>query len=379
MLRRTLLCCTLLTALVAEAKDPLPLEQLRLPPGFSIDVLIDDVPNARQLALGEDGTLFIGTRRAGKVYAVANALSAPAPARVIADDLRMPSGVAVHDGALYVGAVSRIFRYPAIERWLAANESGRPTAETITDALPEEGHHGWKYLKFSPAGVLYVPVGAPCNICLSKDPRFAALLTMDTTTGQTALFAEGIRNTVGFAWHPQTQQLWFTDNGRDMLGDDVPPEEVNVATAPGQHFGYPFEHAGYLPDPKFAKQRAKAIGERPLEAPRVNIQAHSAALGVDFYAADQFPAEYEHALFIAEHGSWNRSSKVGYRVSVVTDTTADEPTYTPFIEGWLQGEQDWGRPNDVLVTPAGNLLISDDKAGVVYRVTYQAPATTAAR
>lgn len=359
------------------AQAELKTDQLRLPPGFSIEVLVDDVPNARQLALSEDGTLFVGTRRAGVVYAVRNALSTPGPARQIATDLTMPSGVAVRDGALYVGAVNRILRYDAIDSWLTehADDSALPSPVMVTDSLPDKGHHGWKYLKFSPDGTLFVPVGAPCNICLSPDPRFAALLTMDLATGATSLYAEGIRNTVGFAWHPETGELWFTDNGRDMLGDDVPEEEINVATAAGQHFGYPFEHAGYLPDPEFGPQRKAQLGDRPLHKPRVKIQAHSAALGIAFYSGEGFPEQFSNALFVAEHGSWNRTSKVGYRVSVVRDTGNDTPVYEPFIEGWLDGEDNWGRPNDVLVTPTGDLLISDDQAGVVYRVVYAGPAT----
>ncbi|MEM9743156.1 MAG: PQQ-dependent sugar dehydrogenase [Pseudomonadota bacterium] len=353
----------------AAVGDALPMERLAVPAGFVIEVLIDDTPNARQMALGADGTLFVGTRRAGRVYAVENALTEPAKARVIADDLRMPSGVAVHDGNLYVGAVNRVLRFSAIEAWLAAHADGQPKAEIITDALPTDGHHGWKYLKFSPSGTLHVPVGAPCNICLSKDPRYASLLTLDLASGSTELYAEGIRNTVGFDWHPETGDLWFTDNGRDMLGDDVPPEEVNVAPRAGLHFGYPFEHAGTIADPEFGKQRVRTLGERALEKPKVKIQAHSAALGIDFYDGAAFPEDYRHALFIAEHGSWNRSSKVGYRISVVLDPNG-AATYRPFIEGWLDDEENWGRPNDVLVTPAGNLLISDDQAGAIYRVRY---------
>lgn len=366
-----------ITASAARAAD-LPLEQLVLPPGFSIEVLIDDVPNARQIALGDQGTLFVGTRREGKVYAIANALTEPESARVIASGLTMPSGVAVQGDDLYVGAVNRILRFGNIEQNLGRAPATRPVPEVVTDSLPTEGHHGWKYLKFGPDGALYVPVGAPCNICLSKDQRFASLLRMDPATGATKLFAEGIRNTVGFDWHPASGALWFTDNGRDLLGDDVPPDEINRATAPGQHFGYPFVHAGTIPDPEFAAQRDAAIGDRPLTAPALNLQAHSAALGIDFYEAGSFPAAYRGALFVAEHGSWNRSEKVGFRVSVVLNPDT-APVYEPFVEGWLQGQDNWGRPNDVLVTKDGSLLISDDQAGAIYRVRYTASAVADAQ
>jgi glucose/arabinose dehydrogenase len=235
----------------------------------------------------------------------------------------------------------------------------------VTDTLPDKSHHGWKYLGFAPDGALFVPVGAPCNVCLSDDARFASILRMDPDTGNTTIHARGIRNTVGFAWHPETGQLWFTDNGRDMLGNDVPAEEINVVTGPDQHFGYPHVHAGDILDPKFGTD----TDPENYVAPSVKIQAHSAALGVDFYTADQFPDTYKNALFVAEHGSWNRSSKVGYQVSVVTFDDSG-PHYEAFVTGWLDGQKNWGRPNDVLMAPDGSLLISDDQAGAVYRVSY---------
>ena len=338
------------------------LDKLQLPPGFVISVLTDDVKNARQLALGSAGTLFVGTQREGKVFALANALK-PNAGRVVtlASGLSMPSGVAFYRGDLYVGAVNTVLRFRDIESNLA--ENGSP--EVVTDDLPDKTHHGWKYLGFAPDGALFVPVGAPCNICLSEDPRFASILRMNPDNGQTTIFARGIRNTVGFAWHPDTGDLWFTDNGRDLMGDDVPADEVNVATAAGQHFGYPHVHAGDIADPKFGTDTNLASYVPPI----IKIQAHSAALGAGFYTGDQFPDRYHNALFIAEHGSWNRSSKVGYRVSVVTEDTAGTH-YAPFITGWLDGQKNWGRPNDVLMAPDGSLLISDDQAGAVYRVSY---------
>ncbi len=360
----------LLHAAIAGAKE-LPLAQLTVPKGFAIEVLSDTVPGARQMALSQQGTLYVGSMREGVVYAIATALTQPKPARVVLEQLTLPSGLAIQDNALFVGAVSQILRVDDVDAQLdkLAPNSQLSTA-IVTDQLPTERHHGWKYLGFGPDGALYVPVGAPCNICLSKDPRFAALLRMDPKTGASSVFAHGIRNTVGFDWHPDTRALWFTDNGRDLLGDDVPAEEVNIAERPGQHFGYPFVHAGDLPDPEFGKQADPA----DYQAPAVRIQAHSAALGVAFYRGTAFPAEYHKALFIAEHGSWNRSSKVGYRVSVVTER-GNQRSYTPFIEGWLRGEDNWGRPNDVLSAPDGSLLIADDQAGVIYRVTYT-PAKT---
>lgn len=352
----------LLGTSVAYADAP---RELSLPAGFSIETLNFKVPNARQMALTGNGTLIVGTRRAGKVYAVADALSAPAPEVVtIMKRLNMPSGVAINGNDLYIGAVDRVFKIENIDSNLRKN----PPQVLITGSLPDKSHHGWKYLKFGPDGALYVPVGAPCNICLSKDERFASLLKMDPVTGSTEVWAHGIRNSVGFAWHPERGELWFTDNGRDSLGDDVPPDELNVITTQGQHFGYPFIHAGDIADPKFGDHRA-ARG-LSFVSPQLEIQAHAAALGMTFYDGEQFPDEYKNAIFIAEHGSWNRSEKVGYQVSVVFSEADGTLRYEPFISGWLVDDDVSGRPVDVLVAPDGSLLISDDKGGVVYRVRY---------
>ena len=342
-------------------------QALRAPAGFTVEVLLDGLDNARQMALTNEGTLIVGTRRKGHVYAVTNALTeTPGPVVTLMRDLLMPSGVAIKDGALYIGATDRVLRIDDIDNNVRAN----PEFTTITDVLPDERHHGWKYLKFGPDGALYVPVGAPCNICLSEDERFATLLRMDPSSGKTQVWAAGVRNTVGFDWHPEYGDLWFSDNGRDHLGDDLPPEEINRIGRPGQHFGYPFMHGDDIKDPEFGDHAAaKGLTFTP---PEVKIQAHSAALGMDFYTGQTFPSKYANALFIAEHGSWNRSAKVGYRVSVVTEGAYGNLNYEPFIEGWLVGEEAWGRPNDVLVTPEGDLLISDDQQGLIYRVSYSA-------
>ena len=338
------------------------LARLHLPPGFEIRVLTADVKNARQMALAADGTLYVGTLNEGKVYALPNALGAGPPDVItLARDLALPSGLTERNGDLYVAALDRVLRFPAIGQRLTADAG----FEVVTDQLPDERHHGWKYIKFGPDGRLFVPVGAPCNMCLSEDPRFASILSMDPSNGDTRIVAHGVRNTVGFAWHPGTRQLWFTDNGRDLLGDDVPPEEVNVVTEDGQHFGYPFVHGTDILDPEFGADADPAEYLPPV----VEIQAHSAALGVDFYTGGQFPERYRNALFIAEHGSWNRSSKVGYRISVIVFERGT-PRYEPFITGWLEDQTNWGRPGDVLVAPDGSLLISEDQEGVIYQVTW---------
>ena len=347
------------------AKDPI-LDRLALPPGFEIRIVSSEVANARQMALGIDGTLYVGTLREGRgrVYALPNALREPgreAGMVVLAEGLTMPSGVAVRDGDLYVAAVNRVLRFADIGGRLEPNAA----YDLVTDRLPNEEHHGWKYIKFGPDRQLYIPVGAPCNICESDDPRFASLMSMDPATGEARIMAHGIRNTVGFDWHPGAGQLWFSDNGRDWMGDDIPPEEFNVITGTGQHFGYPYVHATDILDPRYGSGRDPSDYTPPV----LEIQAHSAALGVDFYTGSQFPARYRNALFVAEHGSWNRSSKVGYQVGVVVFEDG-EPRYEPFVTGWLEGQRNWGRPNDVLVAPDGSLLISDDQFGAIYRVTY---------
>ena len=345
------------------ARDP-ELEPLVLPPGFDIHLVSKEVGNARQMALAADGTLYVGTLREGRgrVYALPDALGGQRPeVIVLAEGLTMPSGVAVSDGDLYVAAVSRVLRFSGIGRRLEPGAA----YEVVTDRLPRETRHGWKYIKFGPDGLLYVPVGAPCNICESDDPRFASLLRMDPATGETDIVARGIRNTVGFDWHPGTGLLWFSENGRDWMGDDLPPEEFNVIAGAGLHFGYPYVHATDILDPMLGTGRDPADYTPPV----LEIQAHSAALGVDFYTGSQFPARYRNALFVAEHGSWNRSSKVGYQVGVIVFEDG-EPSYEPFVTGWLDGQRNWGRPNDVLVAPDGSLLISDDQFGAIYRVTY---------
>jgi glucose/arabinose dehydrogenase len=355
-----------LAATAACQASELPVERIELPQGFTISVYAM-VPDARQMALAPSGTLFVGSRREGKVYAVPDAdRNGRADGVIVVDEgLVMPSGLALRGEDLYVGAVNRILRYPNVE----ARMRDGIAPEMVTDALPDALHHGWKYLRFGPDGHLYVPVGAPCNICLSEDPRFASILRLDPATGATTIYARGVRNSVGLDFHPLTGELWFSDNGRDHLGDDVPAEEINRVTTPGAHFGYPFVHARDVLDPEFG------AGHDPAQyvPPVVEIQAHSAALGIAFYTAEAFPAAYRSALFVAERGSWNRTRKVGYQVSVVRFENG-ELRYAPFATGWLEREGDdehvWGRPNDVLVAPDGSLFVSDDHAGAIYRIRF---------
>ncbi len=356
----------MLSAAAASDMDTpaaLPLSHLILPPGFQIE-LFARVPNARQMALGKH-TLFVGSMRVGKVYAIP--LTAPHTPRVIADGLEMPVGVAFRDGDLYVSAVSRIVRLRAIESHLKQP----PRPEVVSRAYPGETHHGWKFIAFGPDGKLYVPVGAPCNICEPDPDRYATITRLDVASGNIEIVARGVRNSVGFDWQPHSGELWFTDNGRDWLGDDAPPDELNRVSQPGQHFGYPYCHGGSVADPEFGSARRCSEFVPPVQ----NLGAHVASLGMRFYTGTQFPERYRNAVFIAEHGSWNRSRKNGYRVSVVRLQGNRAVSYEPFVSGWLTGgraneERAWGRPADVLVMPDGSLLVSDDQAGAIYRVHY---------
>ena len=280
----------------------------------------------------------------------------------LASGLNSPNGVAFRGGALYVAEISRILRYDAIESRL----DSPPQPVVVTAALPTDTSHGWKFIRFGPDGRLYVPVGAPCNICNRADP-YASILRLDEN-GVYEVVARGVRNTVGFDWHPGTGQLWFTENGRDWLGDDVPPDELNVLTSNGQHFGYPFCHGGDIADPTYGSQRSCSEFRTPIQ----KLGPHVAALGMRFYSGDMFPQRYRGQIFIAEHGSWNRTDPIGYRVMVVHLNGNGQPTeYEEFATGWLQGATAWGRPVDVMVRDDGSLLVSDDRRGAIYRIAYE--------
>jgi glucose/arabinose dehydrogenase len=343
------------------------LKKLNLHDGFAIEIYADDVPDARQLALGENGIVYAGSRGAGKVYAItdANGDHQADTVYTIAKDLRLPSGIAYRDGSLYVAAVSQILRYDDINN----NLEDPPEPVVITNNYPSDGHHGWKFIDFGPDGKLYVPVGAPCNICDEEDDIYASITRINPDGTNSEIVAHGVRNSVGFDWHPETGELWFTDNGRDWLGDNRPPCELNHLTEPGQHFGYPYKHGSNIWDPEFG-EKGKAINMN-FRSPARELGPHVAPLGMLFYTGDMFPESYNSKILIAEHGSWNRSEKIGYRITEVTLQNGKATSYKPFIDGWLQ-ENDavWGRPVDLLQLPDGSVLISDDHNGTIYRVTY---------
>jgi hypothetical protein len=342
------------------------LKQLHTPDGFTVSIYADNVPNARSLALGDNGVVFVGTGREGKVYAVRDGDNDGVAEQryVIADNLTMPNGVAFKDGALYVAEISRIIRFDDIVRQLA--KPPKPVA--VYDKFPSDTHHGWKYLRFGPDGKLYTAVGAPCNICKPDKDIYASLVRLNADGSDFEIIAHGIRNTVGFDWQPETNALFFTDNGRDYLGDDSPPDELNHWSVKGEHFGYPYCHGGDIQDPEFGADK-KCKDSTP---PAWKFKAHIAPLGLRFYQGKQFPAEYKNQLFVAQHGSWNRTEPQGYRV-VLVKFNQDKPiAEQDFISGWLTKDGDvLGRPVDILTLPDGSLLISDDKLGVIYKVSYQ--------
>jgi glucose/arabinose dehydrogenase len=336
------------------------IEEIRLPAGFRIELWADEIEGARSMALSPSGIVYVGTRTKDKLYAVVPG-GRSRRVVVVADGLTSPNGVAWHNGSLYVAEISRIIRFDDIDRTYAS----KPKYSVVNDQFPTDRHHGWKFIAFGPDGKLYVPVGAPCNTCEREDPRYASIMRMDSDGSNVEIFASGIRNTVGFAWHPEDQVLWFTDNGRDWLGDDLPPDELNRAPRQGLHFGFPYIYGRNRRDTSYP-----AVDTSKYVPAALELGPHVAALGMRFYSGAMFPERYRNGIFIAEHGSWNRSKPLGYRVMFVRLEGQQPVSYEVFAEGWLGNATAWGRPVDVQMLPDGSMLVSDDKAGAIYRVTY---------
>tara|TARA_B100000401_G_scaffold134715_1_gene89241 strand:- start:3189 stop:4343 length:1155 start_codon:yes stop_codon:yes gene_type:complete len=344
------------------------LEGINLPEGFTIEIYADNISNARSMDISPSGTIFIGNRHGDNVFAIRDEDEDNIAEKkwLITNKLKnMPNGVAFHKGDLYVAEVDKLWVFKNIEDNL--ENPGDPIL--IYDDYPKDKHHGWKYIAFGPDGKLYVPVGAPCNICESKNKMYASITRMNPDGSDREIFAYGVRNTVGFTWNPNNDEMWFTDNGRDMLGDNIPPCELNRVTKPGQNFGYPYCHGDDIGDPEFG-------GKHPCSdfvPPARNLGPHVAPLGLKFYNGNMFPNEYKGDIFIAEHGSWNRSKKIGYRITRVKIKENKAISYEPFIYGWLNNEEQeaWGRPVDILILDDGSMLISDDKADLIYRVSYK--------
>lgn len=349
-------------ALTATAPEQIPLDKIKLPDGFHISIWASGMPNARSMTFGRNGTLFVGTRFAGNVYAVVER-DGKREVRTLLKGLHRPNGVAFKNGALYVAEVSRILRYDNIE----TNLDNPPAPVVVFDALPTDEPHGWKFMTLGPDGWLYFQIGAPGNIVIPPVTH-AQIARVDPEHGVLETVATGVRNSVGMDFHPVTHDLWFTNNGRDWMGDDIPNNTLHHVTRKGMNFGYPFCHQGDLLDTEFGKGRTCS----EFDPPTLKLGAHVAPLGMRFYTGEQFPAEYRDNIFIAEHGSWNRRRKVGYNVSrVVLDDQGRVVKYEPFATGFLQDQSFWGRPVDVQVARDGSLLVSDDFTGAIYRISYR--------
>lgn len=354
---------------VLTSINGLRLDSVQLPDGFKIDVFAR-VPDARSLVLTDNGTLFVGNRGGHIVYAVRDVDGDwKADERYeIVHGLEMPNGIAFKDGALFIAEVSKLWRFDNIEERL----SNPPAPIKIYDDYPKDRHHGWKYIAFGPDGKLYVPVGAPCNICESRNEIYASITRMNADGSGREIYAQGVRNTVGFTWHPKTGEMWFTDNGRDWMGNDVPPCELNRITEAGQHFGYPYCHGGVIKDPEYGDKHPCEDFVKPSQ----NLGPHVAPLGLKFCSSASFPASYHGKIFIAEHGSWNRDTDVGHtghKITMVTEENGVGVAYEDFATGFLDEAANtaWARPVDLVFAPDGSMLVSDDLGGTIFRIRYE--------
>jgi glucose/arabinose dehydrogenase len=365
-----ILAFTALPAVAQQPEDKLPTVQLKLPPGFKAEIYIHGLPGARSLRLGDKGTVFVGSRDGDKVYAVVSQGS-KRELKVIASGLDQPNGLAFKDGTLYIAEGTKISKLDKIED----NLDSPPKPVVIDSDFPDQRAHGWKFLAIGPDNKLYVNVGAPCNVC--EPPAGTAQIRRLNTDGTGAEpYALGVRNSVGFDFHPISKELYFTDNGRDGLSDELPNDELNRVTKMGQHFGFPYCHQGDLPDPELGA--GHSCGE--FVPPVAKLGAHAAALGMRFYTGTMFPPKYRGGIFIARHGSWDRSEKIGADVVHVTlNRDGSVRSVEPFLTGFLKDNAFLGRPVDLQVMKDGSLLVSDDYAGAIYRITYGTPRTAERR
>lgn len=343
------------------------LSYMHLPPGFAMSYFAQDVPGARSLTKGSAGVIYVGTRSQGVVYAlVDDNQDGRADTRyVVASGLNNPNGVVYKDGDLYVAEINRIIKFAGIDR----TYDKKPSFMTIYSGLPKETHHGWRYMALGPDNKLYLGIGAPCNTCEVKDPH-GTISRLNLDGSGFEVVARGVRNTVGFAWNPEDASLWFTDNGRDELGEDIPRDELNQVRGMNEHFGFPYCHEQNIPDPQYGKGK----NCNDYEAPALPLSPHAAALGMRFYEGNMFPGEYKNTILLAEHGSWNRKVPIGYRLMSVKVQNGVANNYQVFADGWLNSSgKALGRPVDVLELDDGSLLVSDDLAGALYRITYRQP------
>ena len=350
--------------MTATPASEIPVSSFKLPPGFKAEVWATGIPGGRAMARGESGKIYVGTRAIGRVYEITDN-GTQRTSRVVVDKLTQPAGVAFKDGSLYVMAIDKVLRFDGIEK----NPNAAPVDMTAAFKLPKEQHHNWKYIAFGPDGKLYVPFGAPCNICEPPTDEYAQIRRYNADGSGMEVIARGVRNTVGFAWHPVTKELWFTDHGRDWMGDDGPEDELNVLAKAGNNYGFPYCHANGVPD----KDIKKANPCDGVTLPVTNMGPHAAAMGVLFYTGSMFPAEYRNAMFVARKGSWNRTKKFGFDVVTVRPAADNKGAKVePFMTGFLDPATDSfsGRPAYLLQLPDGSLLVSDEQLGAIYRITY---------
>ena len=345
------------------------LEKLNVPDGFEISIYADELDSPRQLAETNEGYIVVGSKKGDKIFALYDSnFDGYAEKRIlISDNLQNPTGVTVHDGNLYFAEIDTIWVIEDIDKWLNSNSKSLPNKSIYMNNLPSETWHGFKYIDFGPDDNLYIPVGVPCNICLepqTKDTRFAAIHKY--VDGELITVADGVRNSVGFDWHPVTKELYFTDNGRDWMGDDIPPCELNKVEFEGEHFGFPYIHGNDIEDDGFKSPKGFEFSK-----PIWEFQAHTAPIGMKFYDGSMFPDYYRNGIFVAQHGSWNRSSKVGYKVLFMKIKDGLIESSEVFLDGWLEGESTWGAPAAPLVLRDGSMLISDDRSNQIFRITYK--------
>ena len=348
--------------LTATPPGEIPVDKLKVPPGFKVELWSHGTPGVRAMARTESGKVYAGTRGIGRVYEISDN-GGQRTSRVLVDKLNQPA-VTYHKGSLYVFAIDKVLRYDGIDR----NPNAQPVDLTANFKLPPEQHHNWKYVAFGPDGKIYVPFGAPCNICLPGQ-EYAQIRRYDADGSNMEVVARGVRNTQGFDWHPVTREMWFTDHGRDWMGDDGPEDELNRMPRAGLDFGFPFCHAGGIADPDVKRDRACDGVTLPVRT----MGPHAAAMGVHFYTGGMFPSEYRNSLFVARKGSWNRSKKFGYDVVTVrANPDGSNAQVTPFVTGFMDGASDqmWGRPVYLMQMPDGALLLADEQVGAIYRISY---------
>ncbi len=346
---------------IPTAADKLPVAKLKVPPGFNVEVYASGVGNARSMREGDKGTVFVGSRLVDKVYAIRNK-DGKREVKVLASGLYRPNGLAYHDGTLYIAELSKISKIDKVEDVI----DNPPKPTLVYDDLPKDEAHGWKFIGIGPDNKLYVPVGQPGNNVLhDKDHGQIRRMNLDGTGVE--LYAVGVRNSVGFDWNPVNKQMYFTDNGRDWMSEDVPEDELNRVTKAGQDFGAPYCYQGNIVDPEFGWGHSCSEFTPPVTL----MGPHSASLGMRFYTGDMFPKAYKNVIFVARHGSWNKTNKVGGDIVVVKlNKDGTVKSVEPFLTGFIENNNYLGRPVDVLQLKDGSLLVSDDWNGAVYRITY---------